>query len=79
LRIILIFKGFDVIRYSSRVYGLVDTQIYCICPSVTADYVGIAVQNPIVIVHARGFPSSGAFGACAFDSATSTTGGKTYM
>jgi hypothetical protein len=31
----------------------------------------------MVIVHVGGFPSIGAFGACVFDSGTSTTEGKT--
>jgi hypothetical protein len=54
----------------------VDNQICCPCRSITIDYVGTEVQNPIVIVHVEGFPYSCAFCAYAFDSDTSTTGGK---
>jgi hypothetical protein len=63
-----------------RVYTFrVDTKIYRLCRSVTVDYVGTEVHNPIVIVHVRGFPPSVAFGACAFDSGTSTSRGKTEI
>jgi len=58
--------------YTFRIY----THIYRLCRSDTVDYVVIEVQNPIVIVHVRGFSSVGAFGACAFDSGTSITGSK---